>query len=297
MVVGGLEGDSLGVALDALVKGIEWRVRVSAGTRKNLMKCRFAVQIAFRRDGEDVTETIWSPFTEPFIVITNESQWDECEGDLLFHLLFPNQGVTHARWPAVVNHLQRFVLRATRQPSPSFFLSRVTLHFLFHKFFKADPSVSRESFAEFWRWFGKTMHKLRYQRHLCSLFVCGFLHLLIPRDAACDVLLSQTTGAFLVRFSESNAGSLVVSYKTDDPNKAKCVRHYLLSPSDFTGAKKSLPDFLMSQASLVYLYQHVVAMDGNIAGRFHEKSVALDPYISKRGVSQENVGDYDDKMT
>jgi hypothetical protein len=291
-----LEDSTLPVTLDALIKGVKWALRFSAGTRKNLMKCRFSVQIMFSRNGESVTQTFFSPFTEPFVVITNESQWDECEGDLLTHLLFPNAGVTTVRWPAVVNHLQKFILRATRQPSPTFFLSRPTLHFLFHKFFRSDPNVTREDFVTFWRWFGKTMHKLRYQRHLCSLYVCGFLHLLIPREVAVEILLPHSPGAFLVRFSESNAGALVVSYKTDDVNRSKCIRHYLVSPADLTGAKKSLPDFLMSQPSLVYLYQHVVSMDGNVTGRFYHKNDALDPYLSKRVGSQENVGDYDEKM-
>ena len=65
-----------------------------------------------------VSQQCVSDETPPFIVITNECQWDDCEGDLLSYLLFPETGGGgrgSASWASVVNALQKFVLRATRQ--------------------------------------------------------------------------------------------------------------------------------------------------------------------------------------
>lgn len=33
--------------------------------------------------------------------------------------------------------------------------------------------ISQKDFDDFWDWFGKGMQKIRYQRHICSLWLTG----------------------------------------------------------------------------------------------------------------------------
>ena len=55
------------------------------------------------------------------------------------------------------------------------------------------------------------------------------------------LLRHEPTGSFLIRFSDSVAGSFAVAYCSLDPNQK--VKHYLIKPEDI-GANKTLPDFL-----------------------------------------------------
>jgi len=290
-----LEEVSLGVTLEQLLGGVRWPLRFAAGTRRNLIRCRFMVTLRFRHRGELVNQDCVSELTPPFVVITNECQWDDCEGDLLSYLLFsPN---TSTSWPSVVNALQRFVLRATRQQqSISCFLSRMTIQQINARFFGGRSSITTEDFSHFWKWFGKSMHKLRYQRHLCSLWLSGFFHLILARESVNQILSPHPPGVFLVRFSESSPGHIVISYKTDNPNPSESIRHYLLSPADLAGTKKSLPDFLFSQKSLVFIYQQIVGQNGHTSNKFYRKEEALDPYLNKKPNKVENSGRYDKKL-
>ena len=119
-----LEEVSLGVTLEQLLGGVRWPLRFAAGTRRNMIRCRFMVTLRFRYRGELVSKDYASELTPPFVVITNECQWDDCEGDLLSYLLFSPPNTT-ASWSSVVNALQRFVLRATRQQQVRFSWGRV----------------------------------------------------------------------------------------------------------------------------------------------------------------------------
>jgi hypothetical protein len=294
-----LEEPPPNVTLQTLMNGLKIPLRFATGSRRNILCCRFTTVLTYLLDDTRHTMNISSSLTEPFIIITNEAQWDECEGDLMALQLFCKRTEgSQTKWPHFVNAVQRFLIRATRQSlsSPSCFLSLISLKMLHLRFFAVKPQIPYEEFIIFWRWFGKTVHKLRYQRHLCSLWLCGFLHIILARDVVNEILIPHQPGVFLVRFSESNPGALVISYKLDDPNPSQCIRHYLVSNADLSGAKKTLPDFLDSHSSLSYLYQQIVGMDGNFSSRFHPKKAALDPYISKRGNSAENVGDYDERI-
>jgi hypothetical protein len=53
------------------------------GTRKNPVRLRFGIQLQINQNGAAQTVTVESNSSRPFIVITNECQWEESEGILL----------------------------------------------------------------------------------------------------------------------------------------------------------------------------------------------------------------------
>ncbi len=128
----------------------------------------------------------------------------------------------------------------------------------------AMKQVSMKDFDQFWNWFGKGLHILRYQRHVGNLWKSGLIFGFIAKDAVHAALANQryvalsslhcishdstplsarfphnSVGSFLVRFSENHAGSFAVAYKHLEE-----VKHYLVKADDFAGPKKTLPDFL-----------------------------------------------------
>lgn len=42
-----------------------------------------------------------------------------------------------------------------------------------HNFTGSRQVISAKLFDEFWAWFGKALQRIRYQRHLCSMFQSG----------------------------------------------------------------------------------------------------------------------------
>lgn len=67
--------------------------------------------------------------------------------------------------------------------------------------------------TQFWSWFGKGLHILRYQRHVGNLWKSGLVYGFIAKDAVHRALSNERPGSFLVRFSENHAGSFAVAYK------------------------------------------------------------------------------------
>jgi len=155
--------------------------------------------------------------------------------------------------------------------------------------------ITQQSFEGFWNWFGKIIQKLRYQRHICTLWQAGIIHGLISRDTVNECLIRQERGTFLIRFSERHPGCFAVAYRTDDSDPQNQVRHYLVKPDDTAGAKKTLPDFLAEQASLVYLLQVSFTQEGQPIYRKYFKDALLDQYYSKKQTLAHS-GDYDDRI-
>lgn len=98
----------------------------------------------------------------------------------------------------------------------------------------------------------------------------------------CTRLLKPTdSGTFVIRFSDSVAGSFAIAYSTNDPNNA--VKHYLVKPEDI-GSNKSLPDFLREKK----VFKTIIRLNP-VSGRTCtiSKDTAFDSYYSKRGPNQE----------
>jgi hypothetical protein len=149
-----IEEDTQGI--DAYNRVAKWHLKFLNGTRKNSVTLRFMMQVQVAQPtGQSVTVTVESHPTRPFIVITNECQWEESEGALLKKEAFGEQviflGIFFSKylinfffwykneiyWPQFANVLQRHFLRATRQDAvnPSRSLCKTDLEYIHSRFF------------------------------------------------------------------------------------------------------------------------------------------------------------------
>jgi hypothetical protein len=53
-------------------------------------------------------------------------------------------------------------------------LSRYDFKYLHQKFFGAKDKINHKDFDAFWEWFGKVLQRLRYQRHIGSMWQAGY---------------------------------------------------------------------------------------------------------------------------
>jgi hypothetical protein len=79
-------------------------------------------------------------------------------------------------WPQFANTMQKHFLRGTRQDAirPTRCFSLEEFEYVHQKFFSSQPMITPKMFDNFWTWFGKTMQKLRYQRHILPLWQTGY---------------------------------------------------------------------------------------------------------------------------
>lgn len=80
-----------------------------------------------------------------------------------------------------MNWLNRCYLMATRQNihAPVRPFNTYDFSYLHNLKFDNSPVITQKQYDSFWTWFGPILHKIRYQRHICSLwtrgYICGFL--------------------------------------------------------------------------------------------------------------------------
>jgi hypothetical protein len=144
-----------------------------------------------------------------------------------------------------MNWLIRYYLMATRQSTqaPIRLLTPYDFEYLHQLKFENSARVNQKQFDSFWLWVGPMLHKIRYQRHICSLWTRGYICGFLTKNEVEAVLQNEKVGTFLVRFSERAAGAFVISYQALEDNKPR-VKHYLMQGDDTYAAKKTLPDFL-----------------------------------------------------
>jgi hypothetical protein len=265
------------------------------GSRKKTLSLKFSVTVNCSRplgnSTENYTCLIESDLSQPFIVKTNENQWDEAEGSLLKAEAFgPRSDIP---WFQLCNSLQRRYLMATKQDplKPLRPLTSQDFNYLYSVKFCTQGSnvapnehtmVSGKAYDEFWLWFGPGLHKIRYQRHLCILWQQGYLCGFLQRDEAVKVLSGAPFGSFLIRLSERAKGSFAIAYVAVE-NDQLAVCHYLITQDDVFGPKKTLPDFLSTRKSLMHLTQVVTDNEtGNRIFRLCDKDVVLQEYYSKK---------------
>jgi hypothetical protein len=283
------------VSMDEQSRVAKYHLKFLNGTRKNPVTLKFsmAVQVV----GGTGVVPVESPPSHPFIVITNECQYEESDGTLLKRDCFGNNA--EIPWPTFANKLQRHFLRATRQDpiKPTRYLSRHELIYIHQNFFGAQNAVTHAMFDQFWAWFGKNLQKLRYQRHVCSMWQSGLIYGFISRFHVEESLKNEEPGTFVIRFSERHAGLFAIGYKVEDmmsQDPDKRVRHYLVRPDDTAGAKKTLPDFLAECPQFTRVLQlSIEPITGEPRLRSVPKDVVLEYYYSKRDPLQA-TGGYDD---
>ncbi|KYQ99913.1 signal transducer and activator of transcription (STAT) family protein [Tieghemostelium lacteum] len=252
-------------------------LKFMAGTRKCSVNLKFGVNI---RDMDNVTTTVESDASNPFVVITNECQWEGSAGVLLKKDAFDGQ--LEISWPQFVNTLQRHFLIATKQDPvrPKRPLSAFDFKYIQTHFFGNRPIIHQQDFDKFWSWFGKSMQTLRYQRHISSLWQEGIIYGYMGRQEVNDALSNQDPGTFIIRFSERNPGQFGIAYiGVELPLR---IKHYLVQPNDTAAAKKTFPDFLSEHSQFVNLLQWTKDQNGNPRFLKSHKDTALGSFAPKK---------------
>lgn len=178
-----------------------------------------------------ITLPIQSEASAPFIVFTNESQWEESEAILLKKECFPTNEIQFQRF---ANYLQMHFLRSTRQDpySPERALSIHDLNYIARSKFADKSIITKNDFDEFLKWFGKVLRKIRHQQTFHTLWAKGLVYGFISRQESEKLLKNYPDGTFLVRFSESAFGKVVITSVHDGEkrNSPREYHHFLISP-------------------------------------------------------------------
>lgn len=267
-------------------------LKFNAGTKKASATLKFSMQLTLQ--GNTAPITIESNQSLPLVVITNECQWEGSAGTLLKKEAF-STGQLEITWARFANTLQYHFLRATRQElaRPRRILTKFDMNFFHSKFFESKTHIGQKEYEEFWDWFGKAVQKIRYQRHIGSLWQTGMLYGFMGRDEVNAALKDQESGTFILRFSERHAGQFAIAYiGHEHPPR---IKHYLVQPNDTAAAKKTLPDFLEEHRQFLSIL--ILTIDGNGRPTFIRvpKEQALEPYVGKKTpiATQEDDSGYD----
>jgi len=281
--------------IDEFSKTAKFHLKFLNGTRKTYATVKYSAQVQLPGLAPLPMESYSS---RPFVVITNECQYEESDGLLLKMDTFGPQMDGMVPWPHFANKLQRHFLRGTRQDAikPQRYLTKKELAYLHSKFFGGQPLIGTKVFDEFWNWFGKGLQKLRYQRHLCSMWQNGLLYGFIDREGVNAALVTQEVGTFMIRFSERHPGTFAVGYVIDENDPNTRVRHYLIRPEDVYGAKKTLPDFLMESGQFSKFLVIHDFVSGVPKHRIVAKDLMLEQYGAKRPMPEKPVNGYDPSL-
>mmetsp|Transcript_7501 Transcript_7501/g.21340 ORF Transcript_7501/g.21340 Transcript_7501/m.21340 type:complete len:783 (+) Transcript_7501:97-2445(+) len=222
------------VAMDTHGFASFYNLKFSKATRKKVARLQFSVTAEFTLEGgrEKHVLPIQSESSAPFIVFTNESQWEESESILLKKEAFPSNEVSFARF---ANYLQMHFLRSTRQDpfSPERALSLHDLNYLARAKLGDKDVITKSDFDEFLKWFGKVLRKIRHQQNFHTLWVKGLVYGFIGRGSSEKLLAGRDDGTFLVRFSESESGKVVITSvhkKKDGRKTVESFQHFLIAP-------------------------------------------------------------------
>ena len=218
-----------------------------SGSRKLPIRLHFKATV---EDGDQQAKKnapfeLTSEPTRQFVVMTHENQWVETVGALLRNDVFGDDISKEVTWQHFSNVFQHHVLRTTRQdpdhPQRPLQLAELE-HFHKHHFGKR-AEIGAKALDKFWQWFGPALNRLHFKRHMSTLWSNGVIAGFMSRDAAIEALVDKPPGSFLIRFSDSRAGQLVISY-VPKPNSDATdpVVHFLVQPhfSD----ERSFPDSL-----------------------------------------------------
>eukprot|EP01117_Protostelium_nocturnum_P010997 TRINITY_DN3990_c0_g2_i1.p1 TRINITY_DN3990_c0_g2~~TRINITY_DN3990_c0_g2_i1.p1 ORF type:complete len:685 (-),score=202.19 TRINITY_DN3990_c0_g2_i1:40-1977(-) len=273
-----IEGDIQNLNTNTRI--VKFPLKFLAGTKKVAANIRFEMDITSASSGKNSTAIIESNTSQPFVVITNECQWEGSAGTLLKKSTF-SAGQLQVPWQRFANCLQFHFLKATKQElnNPRRFLSQTDLAFLHSKFFENKHLISQKDFDDFWEWFGKAMQKIRYQRHIGSMWQNGLLYGFMGRDEVNAALHNQPQGAFVIRFSERHAGQFAIAYVGDSSHK---IKHYLVQPNDTSASRRTLPDFLDERREFTSLLVFGRNSEGKLGFVKNPKHIALEPYCGKK---------------
>lgn len=230
---------------------------------------------------------IESETSKPFVIITNESQWESAEEIIFKDYLFKNS--KYVTFQSFCNTLQKHFLDATYQDlsHPIRCLSLDDFSYIHQYFFNNENMVSEVQVTTFWSWFGKNLKELRYRRYFKELWQNGYILGFIQREVAELILDGQPNGTFLIRFSERHPGQFAITYVKDD-----VIKHYLVTPEDMGGTKRTLCDFLSIRPQFLYIIRTIVDEQTGLPMFCRQtKKESLEKYYSNKPKNDKNSND------
>lgn len=275
--------------LDLTTREASFPIKFSQGTRRLPVNIKFSIQVQLvMLNGTVIQLTPESPLSSPFIIITNENQWEGSEEYLLKKDAF--QGNSEIPWIQFCNTFQKHFFKATRQDSdkPYRILKPFDLNYVHEKFFSSRRVADQNGFDMFWKWFGKTLQVMRYQRYMSKIWQNGLIYGFMNKPVVHSSLDACLPGTFLIRFSESHGGRFAIGYVN---LHGESVKHYLVSQNDVSG-KKTISDFLSECDQFMHVLQLVSYNDdGYPLFRPMPKTELFKPYLSQSLANQ--VEDHD----
>lgn len=146
--------------------------------------------------------------------------------------------------------------------------------------------ITKEKAKPFWEWFGPVLTTIRFKRHIRTLWFEGLVYGLISKRECNRMLKGESVGTFIIRFSDSVAGSFAVAYATADV--VNSVKHYLVKPEDI-GSNKALPDFLSEKKIFSTIIRYRPQTGESVKA---PKEESFKVYFSKRGRTKPNPQGY-----
>lgn len=240
------------------------------------------------------TMEVESTSTEPFVVMTNESQFSDSAMKLVKKAAFNKD--TSTTWANFANQLQVHYLSATRQSATSDHrpLSLFDLNYIHKAHFKEKDVIVEDDFKEFWKWFGKVLHKIRHQKPIPELWAKGHIFGFLSKEESSDILKEFSPGTFLVRFSERSAGQFAIAYVSLDKEKQQnVVKHHLVKPTvkklqDFLREKDAFKTILISNCSF-----NVDSIDNIVKGTTGKDLALADFYTP---ADNKSLDDYEEQI-
>eukprot|EP01130_Rhizamoeba_saxonica_P017861 TRINITY_DN876_c0_g1_i4.p1 TRINITY_DN876_c0_g1~~TRINITY_DN876_c0_g1_i4.p1 ORF type:complete len:616 (-),score=104.47 TRINITY_DN876_c0_g1_i4:1129-2976(-) len=253
-------------------------IKVNISSRMNVLNLKFAVNV---RIGDSNVQ-VESSLSNPFIVITNESQWCDAISKLLQLECFQGQHDHQISWPFFCNKIQEQFILNTR-PKTTLAERPITYHefqYFKQKIIGQKNTVTLNEAQTWFAGFSQIQRAIRFKRHIYSLWVSGFIYCFMSKESCTNVLAQQGIGTFILRFSESQPGLFAIAYVAALPNGvgANRVKHYLVKSEDI-GPRKSLPDFIRRKEQFQYILK-IDPRTGKV-NRF-AKEEAFSKYYSKR---------------
>eukprot|EP01104_Vermistella_antarctica_P020405 TRINITY_DN870_c3_g1_i1.p1 TRINITY_DN870_c3_g1~~TRINITY_DN870_c3_g1_i1.p1 ORF type:complete len:636 (-),score=147.18 TRINITY_DN870_c3_g1_i1:39-1946(-) len=274
-------------ALDTESLSVQFPLTFLKGTRKSRAVLKFGVVVNTKFGNQNIPATVESEASRPLIVMTNQKQWEACAGTVLRKEAFREH--LEISWQRYANALQAMFLSATRQDlnHPTRPLTTLDLAYFNLRYFDGQRVIQNGSFDMFWKWFGRCLQVLRYQRHIQSLWAAGLIYGFVSRDQVIEALRGKPAGTFLIRFSENHSGQFGISYVADGAK----VKHYLVQPNDIAAAKITICDFLRDKGQFAMVLQGVPDIKtGGLQTRIVPKDSAFSSYYSSRDISLEGTG-------
>jgi hypothetical protein len=228
-----------------------------------------------------------------FIILTNEVQYETSELKLLMMDIF-RTGSRTCSWPLFVNALNVRWMRVTRQEAessiaavPERTLSEEEMAFVASFFADAPRSVTREQVAAFYGFFGKATHHFRHNNAFRQLLMDGLVWGFMSKEQSEWRLGPCPVGTFLLRASESAAGSFCVSWKAPEG-----VRHALLDAKLLAPPMNKLAEYLCNKRFLQSLLQpYTVGPMGKVRQMVaRRKEEAFRPFLPEAALSKTVAG-------